>query len=99
MFGRLDGDGHPRALGGDLAHQSFRYRLVHQAVDRGTEDENRLFAEMKGQGEAEIFCEVDDKFFMRSAPVSLSFERDSTGVVTHVKLSFDKKVFRLAKKK
>ena len=45
-----------------------------------------LFIDMPGRGEAELFQEAPDRFFLKVADVTLTFERDAAGRVTVVRV-------------
>lgn len=55
-------------------------RAVIRHIDDG------LFIDMPGRGEAEMFQEAPDRFFLRVADVTLSFEREGGGRVTTVRV-------------
>jgi CubicO group peptidase (beta-lactamase class C family) len=55
-------------------------RAMLRAVDDG------LFIEMPGRGEAELFQEAADRFFLKVADVTLHFERDQRGRVVSVRV-------------
>ena len=45
-----------------------------------------LFIDMPGRGEAELFQEAPDRFFLKIADVTLTFERDAAGLVGAVRV-------------
>jgi CubicO group peptidase (beta-lactamase class C family) len=51
-------------------------RAVIRHIDDG------LFIDMPGRGEAELFQEAADRFFLKVVDVVVTFERDAAGVVT-----------------
>jgi len=46
-----------------------------------------LFIDMPGRGEAELFQEAPDRFFLKVADVVLTFERDAAGTVQAVRVT------------
>jgi CubicO group peptidase (beta-lactamase class C family) len=55
-------------------------RAVVRFIDDG------LFIDMPGRGEAELFQEAADRFFLKVADVVLTFERDASGAVIGVRV-------------
>lgn len=58
------------------------YQLAPQAVLAVTRDADRLFAQLTGQGKAEIFPQSEHEFFYRIVKARISFESDPQGRVT-----------------
>lgn len=52
------------------------------------EYEGRLFISLPDQGEAEMFAESEDLFFLRAAPATTEFSRDEEGAVNGMTFSF-----------
>jgi hypothetical protein len=59
-----------------------RYQPAPNVVATISAVDGGLFAFMPGRGEAELFQESRDHFFMRAALILIEFERDSSGAVT-----------------
>jgi CubicO group peptidase (beta-lactamase class C family) len=56
-----------------------------------------LFIDMPGRGEAELFQEAPDRFFLKVADVVLTFERDAAGAVQAVRVTDRGRTMRAAR--
>ena len=59
-----------------------RYELAPGFVFTVTREENRYFAQLTGQGNAEIFPETETGFFYKIVDARITFVKDGTGKVT-----------------
>jgi CubicO group peptidase (beta-lactamase class C family) len=69
------------ALSGNASEYAGSYEIPNRGMATVTFIDGGLFIDVPGRGEAELFQEAPDRFFLRVADVTVAFERDATGVV------------------
>jgi CubicO group peptidase (beta-lactamase class C family) len=63
-----------------------KYELMQGLIIIITKEGDQLMAEVVGQGKAEIFPESETMFFLKVAPIKISFQKDATGTVSQLTL-------------
>jgi hypothetical protein len=69
-----------------LSELTGRYEVAPKVRAEIFAHDGALFIDMPGRGEAEMFQQADDTFFLKVADVVLTFERDASGAVEGVRV-------------
>lgn len=74
------------------------YELIKNVIFTISREENRFFAQLTGQGKAEIFPESETKFFYKIVDAQITFFKNDEGQITHLVLHQNKVDQRAVKK-
>jgi hypothetical protein len=69
-----------------LSELTGRYEVAPKVRAEIFAHDGALFVDMPGRGEAEMFQQAPDTFFLKVADVVLTFERDASGAVEGVRV-------------